>query len=95
MVKKVGDKRYWEQWAASVADIAKRHIDRITRLISKRGEHRATFDAFLADLRKNIYPAVTDAEAVECLHTILLRNPSSKRSSKTTPLYGIIPYLKP
>lgn len=75
MVKKVGDKRYWEQWAASVADIAKRHIDRITRLISKRGEHRATFDAFLADLRKNINPAVTDAEAVEMLAQHIITKP--------------------
>lgn len=34
MVKKVGSKTYWEQWAASVGDIAKRHIARIMALVS-------------------------------------------------------------
>jgi predicted helicase len=75
MVKKVGDKRYWEQWAASVADIAKRHIDRITRLIIKNSEYRATFDTFLTDLRKNINPAVTDTEAIEMLAQHIITKP--------------------
>lgn len=46
MVKKVGSKTYWEQWAASVGDIAKRHINRITDLITKHPEHRKTFEEF-------------------------------------------------
>ncbi len=75
MVKKVGDKRYWEQWAASVGDIAKRHVERINRLIAKPGEHKAAFNSFLADLRKNINPAVSDSEAVEMLAQHIITKP--------------------
>jgi predicted helicase len=75
MVKKVGDKRYWEQWAASVGEIAKRHIHRIGRLIAGPGEHRAAFDAFLADLRSNINPSVAESEAVEMLAQHIITKP--------------------
>ena len=38
LVKKVGDRRYWEQWAKSVADIATRQTERITLLVEgKKG----------------------------------------------------------
>lgn len=72
MVTKVGDRRYWEQWAKSVADIADRQVDRINRIIATQGEHQKTFDAFLSGLRSNINPSVTQQEAVEMLsqHTI-------------------------
>ena len=35
MVKKVGDRRYWEQWAQSVGEIAERQVKRITSLVEK------------------------------------------------------------
>lgn len=35
MVKKVGTKRYWEDWAKNVAEIARRHKERIEQLIQK------------------------------------------------------------
>ena len=75
MVQKVGDKRYWEQWAASVGDIAKRHIERITALIAKPGEHQAAFARFLADLQKDINPAVNQSEAVEMLAQHIITKP--------------------
>lgn len=75
MVKKVGDKRYWEQWATSVADIARRHIDRITLLLKKSPPHRAAFGTFLSDLRKNINTAITEAEAVEMLAQHIITKP--------------------
>jgi predicted helicase len=34
MVNKVGDRRYWEQWAKSVAEIATRQTERIEKLIT-------------------------------------------------------------
>jgi len=75
MVKKVGDKQYWEQWAASVGDIAKRHIVRIQKLVAQPGEHRTAFDAFLADLRKNINPSITSDDAIEMLAQHIITKP--------------------
>ena len=37
MVQKVGDRRYWEQWAKDVAIIADRQIERIKYLIDEKG----------------------------------------------------------
>ena len=31
MVQKVGDRRYWEQWAKNVAEIAERQVERINQ----------------------------------------------------------------
>lgn len=72
MVQKVGDKRYWEQWAASVAQIAKRQEERIKYLIAESGKHKKAFDSFLIGLQKNINPSITQQEAIEMLsqHTI-------------------------
>lgn len=39
MVQKVGDRRYWEQWAKSVADIAQRQMDHINKLIADSPKH--------------------------------------------------------
>jgi len=75
MVKKVGDKRYWEQWASSVGDIAKRHIERIKRLIAEGGDHEAAFEAFLSDLRANLNPSIGAAEAIEMLAQHIITRP--------------------
>lgn len=40
MVQKVGDRRYWEQWAKSVAQIAERQGERISRLITEDKTHK-------------------------------------------------------
>ena len=47
MVKKVGDRRYWEQWAKDVAEIAQRQIERITFLIENKKSQRKAFNQFL------------------------------------------------
>ncbi len=75
MVQKVGDRRYWEQWAQDVAKIAERHIERINRLIRDGSEHARAFADFLAGLQKNINPAITEAEAVEMLAQHLITKP--------------------
>lgn len=36
MVQKVGDRRYWEQWARDVAKIAERQIERIKYLVAEK-----------------------------------------------------------
>lgn len=54
MVQKVGDKRYWEQWAKDVAEIAERHIERLKRLIAHDNEHKWAFEQFMDGLHKTL-----------------------------------------
>ncbi len=75
MVKKVGDRRYWEQWAKSVADIAQRHEDRIIRLIKENDKYKRAFNTFLTGLQKNINPNITQDEATEMLSQHLITAP--------------------
>lgn len=75
MVNKVGDKRYWEQWAKNVAEIAERQIIRINKLITEDQNHQQTFANFLAGLQKNINPSITQQEAVEMLSQHIITKP--------------------
>lgn len=75
MVNKVGDRRYWEQWAKNVAEIAERQVERITRLVGDKGKHQKAFDNFLGGLQKNINPSITQREAVEMLSQHIITKP--------------------
>lgn len=75
MVQKVGDRRYWEQWARDVAIIADRQIERITYLIENKKDQRQAFENFLAGLQKNINPSITESQAVEMLAQHIITKP--------------------
>lgn len=75
MVQKVGDKRYWEQWAKDVAEIAERHIERLKRLIVHDNEHKWAFEQFMDGLHKNINPFITTDEAIEMLSQHIITKP--------------------
>ena len=75
MVQKVGDRRYWEQWAKNVAEIAERQVTRIKRLIKENRKHQQKFEDFLAGLRKNINPSISEQEAVEMLSQHVITKP--------------------
>ncbi|MBO4779806.1 MAG: N-6 DNA methylase, partial [Selenomonadaceae bacterium] len=75
MVEHVGNRRYWEQWAEDIADIAKRHTDRINDLISVEGEQRREFYNFVYNLQQNLNPNVTPAEAVDLLAQHIVTRP--------------------
>ncbi len=75
MVQKVGDRGYWEHWAKNVAQIAEKHIERITSLINKDGIHKKVFEEFLEGLQKNINPSITASEAVEMLSQHIITKP--------------------
>ena len=75
MVQKVGDRRYWEQWAKSVAEIAERQVERINRLIKEDQKHQKAFANFLGGLQKNINPSITQQEAVEMLSQHIITKP--------------------
>lgn len=75
MVQKVGDRRYWEQWAKDVAQIAERQIERIKYLINEKKDQRAAFDKFLSGLQKNINPSITEEQAIEMLAQHIITQP--------------------
>lgn len=75
MVQKVGDKRYWEQWAKDIAHTAEEHIARIKKLIKEDGKHKKAFDEFIKGLRKNINPSVSEQEAIEMLSQHIITKP--------------------
>lgn len=75
MVQKVGDKRYWEQWAGDVAKIASAHIERIKTLIAEEGKPKREFERFIKGLRKNINPSITEEEAIEMLSQHIITKP--------------------
>jgi predicted helicase len=75
MVEKVGDRRYWEQWAKNVAEIAERQVERLTRLIKDKGEHQKAFEEFLEGLRKNINPSITEQEGIDMLSQHIITKP--------------------
>lgn len=75
IVQKVGQKRYWEQWAKDVAGIATRYVERITRLIDEDKKHGKAFESFLRGLQKNINPSITQDEAVDMLAQHLITKP--------------------
>lgn len=75
MVMKVGDRRYWENWAKEVGKIAESHIERIKRLIRDGGKHQQTFENFLTGLQKNINPSISQDQAVEMLAQHIITKP--------------------
>lgn len=75
MVEKVGSRRYWEDWAKDVADIARRHEDRIRELLRTDARSRKEFERFLSALRKNLNPGVNEESAIEMLSQHLITRP--------------------
>ena len=76
IVKKVGERKYWEKWASDIADIAQAHITRINGLIADPDSPQAKeFEAFLDGLRGNLNESITADEAVEMLAQHLITRP--------------------
>ena len=75
MVRKVGSKRYWEQWASDVAKIAEKHIAQINQLIAEEPKARREFDRFIKGLHKDINPSVSEPQAVEMLAQHIITQP--------------------
>ncbi|WP_240967074.1 DEAD/DEAH box helicase [Micrococcus luteus] len=76
LVRKVGDRRYWEDWAKDVKDIADRHITRIRGILNGPDrEPRRKFALFLEGLRGNLNDAITEQDAIEMLSQHLITKP--------------------
>lgn len=76
IVVKVGTRRYWSDWAKSVADIAVRQTTRINALLSDPNTEVAKeFDLFLQGLRGNLNEGITQADGIDMLAQHLITRP--------------------
>ena len=75
IVDKCGDRKYWDEWAGDVADIARRHIERITALVESGDAEREIFQEFVTELRDDLNEGITDDDAIEMLAQHLVTGP--------------------
>lgn len=76
LVEKCGDRQYWENWAGKVGEIAKKYIERISRIVSEEGsEGRKYFDEFVKTLQRNLNSGVTPDQCIEMLAQHLITRP--------------------
>ena len=76
IVKRCGERRYWEKWADSVSDIARRHDERIRALIdAPDGRVGTRFNEFVKALRHNLNESITEDAAAAMLSQHLITRP--------------------
>ena len=77
IVEKCGDRKYWPQWAADVADIANRIRARVDSLIMdpKKITLRQGFLSFLADLQETLNPTLQEEDLVAMVAQHLVTGP--------------------
>ena len=77
LVKKCGNRSYWEEWANDIAEIAQTHIGRITTIVEdpKNKKEIKAFKAFADELRDDLNDAISDGEVIEMLAQHLITQP--------------------
>lgn len=77
IVRKVGTRDYWTDWARDVAGIAERQITRITALLEDSATKpvRDEFELFLDGLRGNLNESISAQDAIEMLAQHLITRP--------------------
>ena len=76
IVEKCGTRDYWEDWATDVAEIAERHITRISALVSVPGsDARGVFTDFLTEVRDDLNDSISERDAIEMLAQHLITRP--------------------
>ncbi|MGP5724464.1 DEAD/DEAH box helicase [Arthrobacter rhombi] len=76
MVRKVGDRRYWESWAEDVKDIADRHTTRIRSILDGPDPRvREEFAVFVEGLRGSLNDGITESDAINMLSQHLITKP--------------------
>ncbi len=63
LVEKCGDRAYFERWAKDVAEIAKRHENRLKELCATDPRARDTFNRYYALLQTAVYATLTEDDA--------------------------------
>ncbi|MCM1512066.1 MAG: N-6 DNA methylase [Oxalobacter formigenes] len=77
LVKEVGNRQHWEEWAKDIARIAQTHIDRITGILENPAntQERETFNLLAEELRDDINGSIRDEEIIEMLAQHLITRP--------------------
>lgn len=77
IVKKCGNRSYWEDWATDIAKIAQSHIARISAIVSDTNNAREVreFNGFVKELRANLNESITNEEVIEMLAQHLITRP--------------------
>lgn len=76
IVEKVGERRYWENWAKDVAGIASAHMTRIRTLVDGADAVlHDEFARFLKGLQDNLNPYISENDAIEMLSQHLITKP--------------------
>ena len=75
LVEKVGNRRYWENWAKDVAKIYEVIVQRIKDLNDKQAQVKKTFDEFHAGIKQNINDSLMYEEAISMLAQHLITRP--------------------
>lgn len=76
IVKKVGDRRYLEDWTADVQNLAERHIRWIKNLVAdKQSPFTKSFRKYVKSLQHNINSDIDDNQAIEMLAQHIITKP--------------------
>jgi|JI6StandDraft_1071083.scaffolds.fasta_scaffold04374_4 predicted helicase len=77
VVKKCGNRLYWDEWAGDIARIAQTHISRITAILDKAENTAeiAAFNRFLKELQDDLNDSITRDEAIEMLAQHIITKP--------------------
>ncbi len=76
IIKKCGNRHYWDDWVDDVIDISQRNIARINAIVhGSDSDHRTLFEEFLGDLRQNLNPHISADDAIEMLSQHAITQP--------------------
>ena len=76
IVKKCGNREYWDDWARDIAKVARQHITRINTIVKGSSvSAREAFDGFLAEIRDDLNPSISEDDAVEMLAQHIITRP--------------------
>jgi len=74
IVQKVGTRRYWEDWAKDVAQIAERHRTRLITILES-GHAADEFKAFHHALKANLNESISRNDAIDMLSQHMITKP--------------------
>lgn len=75
IVKKVGNRREWEDWAEDVGGICREQIKHIQKVLATSPESMKAFEGFRTELKQTLNGELSDDEIVEMLGQHVVTNP--------------------
>ena len=76
IVKKCGTRDYWENWANDIGKIAQKHIDNFNKiLVEKNSKKRKSFEKFLAEIRDDLNPEISEGDVIEMMAQHIITKP--------------------